>query len=52
MEAVDNTAETLKDKMIEGWYLIDSNIENTNFQTGGTACMLNKQKLHGCQCKT
>ena len=33
MEAVDNTkAETLKDKLIEGWYLIDS-IENNNFQT-------------------
>ena len=33
MEAVDNTkATTLKDKLIEGWYLIDS-IENTNFQT-------------------
>ena len=33
MEAVDNAkATTLKDKLIEGWYLIDS-IENTNFQT-------------------
>ena len=33
MEAVDNAkAETLKDKLIEGWYLIDS-IENNNFQT-------------------
>ena len=33
MEAVDNAkATTLKDKLIEGWYLIDS-IESTNFQT-------------------
>ena len=33
MEAVDNAKATaLKDKLIEGWYLIDS-IENTNFQT-------------------
>lgn len=33
MESVDNAkATTLKDKLIEGWYLLDS-IENTNFQT-------------------
>ena len=32
MEAVDNTkANTLKDKLIEGWYLIDS-IDNNNYQ--------------------
>tara|TARA_B100001996_G_scaffold134438_1_gene102330 strand:- start:355 stop:1233 length:879 start_codon:yes stop_codon:yes gene_type:complete len=33
MEAVDNAkASTLKDKLIEGWYLIDS-IENSEYQT-------------------